>query len=366
MKIWYITRSYYPDITGGTIIRKAQVDIFQKMGYKVNIITPKYDKKLNYQIKFGLALEKIGLFEDYLDIWVKNNYSIFRNEIKSDDVIFATSGGELGCIKLGVLLKRYTKCKLVINYHDPLDYSYVNGCKINDRFHVSRDEVEKKYLSETNLIVTSSESHKNSLITKYPEFISKTYCNYFGYVSDAPISKKIQTEELTIAYGGTFSEAQSPHLLAVAAQGLDNINVTFIGNSKKYSALNPFRTNCRFLNQLSYNEYLKYMVNNVDLGFLSLANEYLGACVPSKLYEYINIGLPIIAALPDGDAKKIIIDNEYGLAVNHQNISDLRNCIELMKNKKLFNKFKNNILKDRESWSMEKRFQSVTNLIQNM
>ena len=63
---------------------------------------------------------------------------------------------------------------------------------------------------------------------------------------------------------------------------------------------------------MPHNEFLKFMIENIDIGFVSLANDYLGACVPSKIYEYINLGLPIIGALPNGDGLDIINKNNYG------------------------------------------------------
>ncbi len=54
---------------------------------------------------------------------------------------------------------------------------------------------------------------------------------------------------------------------------------------------------------MSHRDYIIYMQTNVDVAFLSLSKEYFSACIPAKLYDYINIGLPILASLPDGEAK---------------------------------------------------------------
>ena len=37
--IYYITRSYYPEITWGKIIREKQVELLKKNGYNVIIVT---------------------------------------------------------------------------------------------------------------------------------------------------------------------------------------------------------------------------------------------------------------------------------------------------------------------------------------
>ena len=379
MKIWYITRSYYPSITGGTIIRKSQVDLFKNLGFYVEVVKPCYDTKTalidsinksvfvsNAEIKIGLALERLGIFEDYLDNWAKKTYLLLRGKVSSKDLIFATSGGELGCLKLGAMLKRFSKCRLVFNYHDPLDYSYVNGLRLNDRFHVNREISELKYLKEANLIVTSSEVNKRSLQKKFPFVSSRVYCNYFGYVSDAPRPNRKSINGLNFAYGGTFSKVQSPHLLAIAAKEVSNINITFIGDYLNYSPLRPFRSTCTFIKTIPYNEYLQFMAKNIDVGFLSLADDYLGACVPSKLYEYINLGMPILAALPDGDAKDIINNCGYGIAVGYNDPKVLRDAIELMKDKTKFEKFRARLYHDRPKWAMKNRFKELTELFKTI
>ena len=101
------------------------------------------------------------------------------------------------------------------------------------------------------------------------------------------------------------------------------------------------------------------MIENIDIGFVSLTNDYLGACVPSKIYEYINLALPILAALPNGDGQNIINQNSYGISCKYYDINGLKNALKKFKDKNFVNKCQNNILRDRDKWFMKNRILEV-------
>ncbi len=118
MNIYYLTRSYAPyQNTGGGLIRKAQVDFFIKKGEKVTVVMPNYlNNKVNIanniiqipftqNIRFSSWLERVGIYEDYLDNWVKRSFSYLGNKGVATDIIFANCVGELSSFKLGFLLK---------------------------------------------------------------------------------------------------------------------------------------------------------------------------------------------------------------------------------------------------------------------
>ena len=377
--IYYITRSYSPPVTGGTIIRKAQVDQLICHDYDVRIVTPNYATAeivnnadfikhpiSKVALRLGSYLEKYGLYDDYLDQWVKKTSSHLLDKITPDDIVISTSGGELGCIKLGSIIKEKSKCKLIVNLHDPLDYSLVNARVLDNKYHVSREKQEKQYLQNADLIITSSQLNQKSLQTKYPELAGRIVNNYFGYVEQIKIKEKISSGKIRIAYGGVFLPEQSPHILAEAASQYDDIELIFIGNWEHYKPLKPYLDHCRCIPPLGHAEYLRFMMENVDVGFVSLTSDYLGACVPSKLYEYINLGLPILGALPEGDAKDIINKSGYGIAVPYDDLSALRDAILAMKNPNAFQQYSTAVMRDRDSWAMEHRIKEVVTWLNDL
>jgi len=376
VKIWYISRTYLPEQTGGALVRIAQVDYLRSRGAECIVVAPAYDAKqlqvsadevrVPYalsRIRYCQLLERTGVLEDYLDPWVGATLELLRSRVAPSDLVFATSGGELGSIKLGSRLKELTGCRLVVTLHDPVDYTRVSGKKINNIPHVDRERQERRYLANADLVITSSKSNQASLTEKYPEMAARIRCSYFGFITKAELSEKAPSTGLTIVYGGTYDKNQSPELLAQVVYGLDNIEAHFVGNHAAYKPLDLARAsqqNCKFVNQLSYPDFLRYLTDHADMGFVSLASPYLGACVPSKMFEYINIGLPIFGALPAGDAVEIINHHGYGVACEFNDIWALRKAIlKIAGDKHLLKTYRQQILNDRDDWFMPGRMREV-------
>ena len=157
-KIYFLAKLF--EGLGGGLIRQAQVKYLSNAGYEVTVITPNYRSNelvikdnivyipFSRKIKIYNLMEHLGLKDDYIDNWVKKAYKYLRDEIDSSDILFATCGGELGPIKLASLLKNKNGSLYIANFHDPIKCTYVNGIKINSRFHVDREKQEDKYLSD--------------------------------------------------------------------------------------------------------------------------------------------------------------------------------------------------------------------------
>ena len=375
-KIYYLTRSYSPyQKGGGSLMRTGAVKYIQELGWNVTVIMPNYNSKVwnidgniiqipfNYNLRIASYLERVGFYEDYLDKWVEEAFKYLKDNVKNEDTIFTTSGGELGMIKLGFLLQKEIGCKFIINFRDPLDYSLVNGLKLDNKFHVSREKQELKYLKNSNLIITSSKTNQKSLIDKYPQFKDKIVNNYFGYIQQVILNPKKKKTDLSIAYVGNMGTLQTPEILYDAYKRLENrenIKIYFIGDSKNYTPLKDIiDKNIVFIDYLPHEEFLKFMNDNIDVGFVSLTSDYLGACVPSKIYEYLNLGLPMIGALPDGDGMEIINSDGYGVACKYSDINSISNAIDKFRSNSFLSSIRENILKDRDSWSMKEKIKEV-------
>lgn len=378
MRIWFLTRSLYPyQKTGGGQIRLGQIEYLTNLGWNIEVIMPNYknsdvikDKNITQipfsgNLRIASLLEKIGLKEDYLDEWVKAAFTYLKDKLNATDIIFATSGGELGPIKLASMLKKVAGNMFVINFHDPLDYSLVNNLKLDKKIHLSREKQEKKYLSNADLVITSSVTNQYSLHNKYPEWRRKIVNNYFGYINPSNIQQynKKSAKKLRIAYVGSMSPTQKPEILYKAFKKLcdnESVEIFFIGDTKHYTPLqNISEPNIHFINFMPHEEFLKYMSENIDIGFVCLANEYLGACVPSKIYEYINLGLPMIGALPDGDGMDIINSKEYGISCSYNDPKSIAIAIEKFQDRNFLEKIRNNILRDRALWDMKSQISEV-------
>ena len=383
-KIYYLTRTFFPyQKNGASLMRNGAVDYLKDLDWNITVVMPNYNSNefkiegniilipLSYHIKTSLYLERLGFYEDYLDKWIKKAFEYLKNIITKDDIVFSTSGGELGMVKLGSLLKKEMDCKFVINFRDPINYGYMNGLRRDKKFHIGRVKAHEKYMKNADLILTSSKYYANTLSKKFSYLKDKIYNNYFGFVKLLDLSKyrKKESKKVKIAYAGIMSKTQSPELLYKAWKKLNdnNIEIYFIGDISQYKPLQGINEDSvYFIDFMPHNDFLEFMSENIDIGFVSLTNDYFGACVPSKIYEYINLGLPILGALPNGDGKDIINKNQYGVASDYKNINLLAKNIEKMKDKKSLKMFRDNILRDRELWFMKNTILEVDALLKRL
>lgn len=190
---------------------------------------------------------------------------------------------------------------------------------------------------------------------------------HFGWIESVEKSNRKAENILRIAYGGNFGWPQSPEILAKAVEGLDGVEAVFIGKYQNYKPILRFtdKSNIRLIDRMSHRDYIIYMQTNVDVAFLSLSKEYFSACIPAKLYDYINIGLPILASLPDGEAKKIINDNQYGIAVSID-VNGLREAICSLLDDKVRRIFINNINLDKNKWNIKNQLYPLINLVHEL
>lgn len=359
MRIAYLTRSYYPMTTGGALVRKAQVELFEKSDIDVLVITLGENSdnniiriKNDYNDFLCSLAERFGIYEDYLDPCISYNYKRIENECRNCDLVFATSGGELGMIRLGAMLHDRLKIPFVINLHDPIDFTSVLGKRINKSFHINRDDTEKQYLNSADLIITSSQVNMNSLIKKYPSLTNKIKVCYFGYLQNhrPALSRNIDSK-VNIVYGGAFSHVQAPECLADALIDIPEVEITYIGNWLNYKPIKKITNKkVKLIPPMPYDRYLDYLCQKADITFISLKGDYFGACVPSKLFELINLAIPILGALPEGDASNIINSFGYGVAVKMEKKLIIQAYYSL-KNRERLIQIREAMIRDKKKWS---------------
>lgn len=381
MKVFFLTRTYPNDDTGGAIIRKGTIEYLKKNGYEVWIVVPNYNSKnidtdydkkhILYPVRWNLKLlkilESVGFLHDYLQLWAKETSKFLLSFVSKNDLLFATSGGELGPVLLGCYLKEQVKCKLIYNLHDPIGFTYVNNIYVKYYprflFHVPREKFVAEIIKLPDAIITSSEAYREALISKYG--IKNVHSCYFGYIEKSKVvNEKKYTDKIHIVYGGTLGKLQRVDLFVKEAVKFSNVKVTIIGNYTSNKELIAYRDKIELLPSMPLSEYVNFLCQYADIGLLSLDGLIAELCVPSKFFEYINVGIPILGIIR-GDTKKIIQNFEYGIATEFTEGS-IAEAIRQISDEKMINKWKNNVLKDRNNWSMEYRMKDFLSIINNV
>ena len=383
VRLFYITRSYAPyDAGGGALMRKWTVDYLTSLGWDVRVVRPEYGENAvlseenvlsipfnsKYRQKWFSTLERIGWYEDYLDPWVTVAFPHLKTVIRKEDMILSTSGGELGTIKLGALIKDEIGCKLVVNFRDPLNYGYMQGLRRDKKPHVGRIGAQRKYLNAADLILTSSQKYCDILNSGFPELKNKLHNNYFGFgkLPCKRILRKRNANQYTIAYAGNLSGTQKPDFIldVIRNQNFQNLKVVFIGDiaGRKFD-LSGVNCEVEFIKTLPHDQFQRFMQDKVDIGLVSLSKDYYGACVPSKLYEYLSLDLPILGFLPEGDAAEIVNQNGFGIATKWGDIETARNALRRITTEPKLAEFIENVTANKECWSMKHRINELDDML---
>lgn len=289
-------------------------------------------------------------------------------KVKKEDVVIATTGGELGCIKVGYILKQQVGCKFIINFHDPVLYTVVGEQLIGRMPHVSREKIFCTYLKAADYVVTSSESYRTELIGKYSNLASASKTIYFGYWDEIQVDHHNVmhiNDRTTVVYGGAMGPAQRVDLIVKALAKLQDVNFVIVGEaSRQLLALAECNSNITILPLMTHDKYLDYLTKQADIGLVSLYGNQWGVCVPSKIFEYINAEIPILGFLPHGDAQNIINKNEYGYAA--ADVDEVVSGLKTLQNESVRAKVTQNIIRDKKKYNISNLFEEFNDLIEQI
>ena len=154
---------------------------------------------------------------------------------------------------------------------------------------------------------------------------------------DAILEKyKIPKDKYLLLYGGNFGKPQNVDYIVDAIDSCSDIEaVHFIlcGSGTEFSKIDLYikNTNPKHVTVidclLPYEEY-SCLVASCDVGMLFLDYRFTIPNFPSRLLDYMNYGLPVIAATDvNTDVGKVIMEENFGWWVESKNPQEFRNLI---------------------------------------
>jgi hypothetical protein len=272
--------------------------------------------------------------------------------------VISTSGGELGMLQLGNQLMKVVNIKHIFHMHDPVQYSFFEGIWIGSKFHLNRTKRVQNELSLPNKVVVTSEN-----TTKSVREINKETCfDYLGIDNFRNISEKkiLNTSYVNIFYAGSFGKYQNPLKHINNLLIIKEVNLHFIGNTdaekKRITTsllkINPdYKTRVFFHGRMNKSDADEIIFNKADYILVPLDMQFLKFNFPSKIYDSLNLVTPILFDLPEGSAKKFIINNNIGFDLT----SDKNTLLKNIKDANAYELLLNNIISIREDYKMEDR-----------
>jgi glycosyltransferase involved in cell wall biosynthesis len=174
-------------------------------------------------------------------------------------------------------------------------------------------------------------------------------------------------DKFTITYVGNVGIAQHIETLVDAAKMLKDIQVNIVGGGSRYTQVKNYVkkqqiSNVEFFGQVPREKMIDFYSNSSIL--YAQLDEKFKAAMPSKLYEYVSTGLPIIYG-GTGEARNFInkLENCYAITPKDPNI--LKSTIEKYLDKEIEISEKNrNFIK--ENFIRETQSQKMVDLVDTL
>lgn len=270
------------------------------------------------------------------------------------DVIFTTSPPH-SIHLIGCLLKYLTKKPWVIDFRDP----WTKEVWFNPATPLRRrmeEGLERYILSYADKIICNTGPMKEDFINSYPGISKDKFVvitNGFDK-EDLQDLKRENQEKFTITYTGTmcisFDAKESIRynpvhffkalrkLLDEKPELEDKIQVIFavfireeLDVLKLVKDLGLEKV-LKIYQFLSHQECMQHLVNSDVLLLIHHAGQRSKDWVPAKLYEYLGVGKPVLALIPQeqGAAYRILEETKAGVITSPDNVDDIKEAIYKM------------------------------------
>ncbi len=352
MKILYLSYYFHPDITAAAFRSSDFVEFLEHQKIEHRVITTfphKSDESIGTDDKPTYPLKRIRLKEmnnnkflsyvlHYLSFIPKAFQIALKWRLKGwrPSIVFISSP-PIFIGLLGLMLKLMFRCKLVLEVRDIWPESAVAAGQLNPKgrpYKIARF-FEKTLYRKSNGIVCVGKYMKN-YIAKYTD---KEICIAYNGYKEIPSTKRIVenagaerenqqvSKKIRLAYAGNFGLVQGLECLIEAFAELIQVDTRykwelhFFGTGVLENKLRNQVTMHKIDEHIVFRgAFPKHVLNEklkeMDILFLGLIkSEALENTIPSKLFDYLSFGKPILAAL-SGEGKEILALNRSNIIVD--------------------------------------------------
>jgi glycosyltransferase involved in cell wall biosynthesis len=382
----------FPPLGRGNALTNACIVNYLSNYFHIKVITTKEKQFsfLPYKVDYSLfeeitkntEIERVealrwGGFENilyYLNLIPCPHLNWFLGVIKKRKKIFTKEGiifavyPVLSDLLVGIAIKKMFNFPLIIDFRD--DYLGVAQNNMNFIGKVVAKKLERKFIKHADYITVTTEHLKKTLLKRY-DLKEENILTVYNVVrnSNAILDKvKIRSEKhekstFSVVYAGTISKSQGCEVICKAYKKLisshpelvDKLKIEIYAPENRYfkKVFKP-----EMIKGINYNGFIPHSnllekLYKADIGFLSLTDSIYSYATPTKLFEFIDLEVPILACLPKGEAKDIIEKNNIGKVSSPNDIDGLaENLYFFYKKKEERKKIKENIKKIKDKYSL--------------
>lgn len=378
MHILFITDNFYPE--GNAIASRVyeRACYWVEWGHKVTVITsapnfpegkiyPGYKNKW-YQIEIIKGIEVVRV-----KTFIKSNKGFFLRIIDflsfmipaflagliqdKPDAIAATSPQFFGAIS-ACILSKFKSVPFLLEVGDIWPASIVGvGAMRESLFIRFLEKIEMWLYKFSNKIIVVSPFFKEDLIERgVPKNKIEVILNgvdlskFTPQTKNIALSKKYNLNEnsFVVGYIGTLGMAHGLHNVLMVADILKevkNIKFIFVGGGAEREKLITIAKKMQLDNTVFIPPQPKERIINFwslcDIALVHFRNSpVFSASIPSKMFEAMGMGLPIVLCGPRGAASQIVLNDNAGIWVHPEEPNKLAEAIlSLFHDKKKLNCF---------------------------
>lgn len=360
-RVWLISEIYYPvktstgyymtEIAEHLALKGLDVHaICTGSTYNVGEVTSKLPEN---EICNGVSIHRVFVGDIDKNNFIKRVLRLFLSSYKlffrllslvrpGDDLLVVTNPAFL------ILMMPYVKWRKKISYsiivHDifPENLVAINKISANSVLYKCLKIIFDKAYSKSRLCISIGRDMSDVLATKIGSMARVTLIPIWAEnqivhsldKQETNLVKQLNLEgKFVFEFAGNLGHAQGIENLLEAIALLDNPNMhfLFIGGGAKYNTIADFAKNrsnislIRFMDRSLQNDFL----NACDIGIVTLADGMYGLGVPSKSYNIMAAGKPILM-IGDSNSEIALCVEEYqlGWVVEPGNPQVLKEALE--------------------------------------
>jgi glycosyltransferase involved in cell wall biosynthesis len=290
--------------------------------------------------------------------WVPGAYREARRLIREQDIRHVyISGLPFSSFLIGALLKRHADVRVVIDYRDPWTQS-ITYTRSGLRRRIDR-AVEARWVRASDVVVSNTRHNDDRMAAEFGagQPRAKFVAIHNGFdAQEFDSIPRVRNDSFTITYAGAFyysigseygSESDtmktySPLYFFEALQDFfvrrpeakRSTRVRFMGVlGQGYDPVIRERgldTVIERLGYVAYDEHLRVLRNSDVLLLVLSRGEKSRGWIPSKFFQYLGTGNPILAMVPAGEVRDIIRETNAGEFVEPDDVAGASRAIETL------------------------------------
>lgn len=210
-------------------------------------------------------------------------------------------------------------------------------------------KINKQVWNNSDKLITISDSMRNlmgktiaqSKVDVVPVWTDNSFLKPLPKNKNPFVKKYNLDDKFVVMYSGNLGVSHPLEVIINVAENLQHTSIIFliIGDGAKKEQLKQLVThkklqNVKFL-PFQPTENLPYSLSSADLGIVTLGKEAANLSVPSKTYNLMSVGVPILVlAEPESEVVQLIQKHQNGYFFKPDQIEKISNAIKNLSNNK--------------------------------